>query len=144
MKADAWNYRSDTFMSSVILIGIVISKIASDLWWIDGVLGIFCALVIAYAATKVMRESITRLLGEEPDAEFLEKLDHEIGEIYEHDLMLHHIHLHNYISQKELTMHIRLEKDQTIDEGHVIATKIEKMIQEKFDMVATIHIEPLW
>ena len=143
MKADAWNYRSDTLMSSVILIGIIVSKIANDLWWIDGVLGIFCALVIAYAATKVMRESITRILGEEPDAELLEKLDHEIGKICERDLKLHHIHLHNYISQKELTMHIRLEKEQTIDEGHRIASEVEKMIEEKFEMIATIHIEPL-
>jgi len=143
MKADAWNYRSDTFMSAVILVGIIVSRVTDGLWWIDGVLGIFCALVIVYAAIKVMRESITRILGEEPDAEFLEKLDREISNIYEHDLMLHHVHLHNYISQKELTLHIRLNEEMTIEQGHEIATAIEKMIKEKFDMFATIHVEPL-
>jgi len=143
MKADAWNYRSDTFMSAVILIGIITSMVSDTLWWMDSVLGIFCALVIFYAAIKVMKESITRVLGEEPDAEFLEKLDAEISNIYDKDLMLHHVHLHNYISQKELTLHIRLVKYMTIDEGHIVATAIENMILEKFQMVATIHVEPL-
>ena len=143
MKADAWNYRSDTFMSAVILIGIIASKLTNDLWWIDGVLGIFCAVVIIYAALKVMRGSITRVLGEEPDAEFIEKLEKEVGLIYGADLKMHHIHLHNYISQKELTLHIRLLKNMTIAEGHTVATEIENMIGEKFDMVATIHVEPI-
>ena len=143
MKADAWNYRSDTFMSAVIFIGIIVTRFTDRLWWMDSVLGIFCALVIFYAALKVMKESITRVLGEEPDAEFLEKLDNEISNIYEHDLMLHHVHLHNYISQKELTLHIRLNKNMTIHEGHTIATEIEKMIKQKFDMMATIHVETL-
>jgi len=143
MTAEAWNARSDTFMSAVILIGIVLTRVTAGLWWMDSVLGIFCALVIFYAAFKVMKETVTRLLGEEPDAEFLEKLDHEIGEIYENDLMVHHVHLHNYISQKELTLHIRLNKEMTIEHGHEIASALEKMIKEKFEMVATIHVEPL-
>jgi divalent metal cation (Fe/Co/Zn/Cd) transporter len=31
----------------------------------------------------------------------------------------------------------------TIEEGHKVATIIEKMIFEELDMVATIHVEPL-
>jgi divalent metal cation (Fe/Co/Zn/Cd) transporter len=42
-----------------------------------------------------------------------------------------------------LTLHIRLKKDLTIEAGHKTATRIENMIQEKFDMAATIHVEPL-
>ena len=143
VKAEAWNARSDMFMSGVILVGIIVTKASGNLWWMDSILGIFCAVVIFYAAFKILKESITRMLGEEPDAEFLEKLDHEVSIIHERDLKMHHIHLHNYISQKELTLHIRLNKNMTIDEGHKIATDIEHMIKEKFEMVATIHVEPM-
>lgn len=143
MKADAWNMRSDMLMSVVILVGILVARFADGLWWMDSVLAIICALVIFYAVFNVMKEAITRILGEEPDAEFLEQLDHEVSNIYEHDVMLHHVHLHNYISQQELTLHIRLKKNMTIDEGHDIATAIEEMIEDKFGMVATIHVEPL-
>ena len=143
VTADGWHSRSDGLSSVVVLIGIIVTRFTPGLWWMDSVLGVFCALAIFYAAFEIMKESITRMLGEEPGAEFLEKLDHEVSQIYESDLKLHHIHLHNYISQKELTLHIRLNKNMTIDEGHVIATDIEQMIKEKFDMVATIHVEPI-
>jgi len=143
VTADGWHHRSDSLSSVVVLIGIIVAKYTVDIWWMDSVLGMFCALAIFFAAFQIMRESVTRLLGEEPDADFLEKLDSAISEIYGHDLKLHHIHLHNYITQKELTLHIRLNKSMTIEEGHKISTIIEDMIEERFDMVATIHVEPL-
>ena len=52
-------------------------------------------------------------------------------------------HIHNYLSHKELTFHIRLNEGLTIGAGHKIATAIEKAINDKFDMTATIHVEPL-
>jgi len=143
MRADAWNSRSDTFMSAVILVGILVSRFTNGLWWMDSVLGLFCAMVIFYAAFKVMKEAITRILGEEPGAEFINQLKQEVHNVYDHDLMMHHIHLHNYISQKELTLHIRLSKNMSIDEGHEVASALEKMIMDKFEMTATIHVEPL-
>jgi len=143
VTADGWHSRSDALSSVVVLIGIIVARFAPGFWWMDSVLGIFCALAIFYAAFEIMKESITRMLGEEPDAEFIEALDIELSKIYEKDMKLHHLHLHNYISHKELSLHVRLDGNMTVDEGHNIASSIEKMIKEKFDMDATIHIEPL-
>ena len=142
ITADAWHSRTDSVSSIAILLGIIITKIWSGLWWMDSVLGIICALVIFYAAYEIMRDVITKILGEEPGQEFIEELKKEIEKVYDHDLLLHHFHIHNYITHKELTFHIRLNKNMTIEEGHTIATGIENMIQEKFHMTATIHIEP--
>jgi divalent metal cation (Fe/Co/Zn/Cd) transporter len=108
----------------------------------DSVLGMFCALAIFYAAFEILRESVSKLLGEEPKQELMDKINTETKKIYKGDLKIHHFHLHNYISQKELTFHIRLDKNMTIKDGHKIASDIENMIKEKFDMIATIHIEP--
>jgi divalent metal cation (Fe/Co/Zn/Cd) transporter len=90
-----------------------------------------------------MKEAVTKILGEELEQGFVDKLNEEVKKIYDNDLMIHHLHLHNYISQKELTLHIRLDKDMSIDESHKITLEIENMIQEQFDMAATIHVEPL-
>jgi len=143
ITADGWHHRTDSLSSVVVLIGIIVTKFVADLWWMDSVLGMFCALAILYAAIMILKETVTRILGEEPDAEFIEKLDNEISQIYGSALMLHHVHLHNYITQKELTLHIRLDKDMTIYDGHEIADVIEKMLYNKFNMVATIHVEPI-
>ncbi|MCL2411296.1 MAG: hypothetical protein FWC97_06600, partial [Treponema sp.] len=114
-----------------------------DIWWMDSVLGMFCALAIAYAAIEIMRESISKLLGEEPQQELIDKINIETKKLYQNNLDIHHVHLHNYNFQKELTLHIRLDKNMTIENGHKIASDIENMIKEQFDMIATIHIEPI-
>jgi len=143
IKADGWHHRSDSLSSVVVLIGIVVTKFTENLWWMDSVLGAFCALAIFYAAFEIMREAVTRILGEEPTQEFLDELGAEVRKTSEKDLQLHHLHLHNYIAHKELTLHIRLPKDMTIEDGHEVATVIEDMIKDRFDMVATIHVEPM-
>ena len=143
VTADGWHSRSDALSSVVVLIGIVVARFFPGFWWMDSVLGIFCALAIFYAAFEIMKDSITRILGEEPDAEFIDALDKELGKIYDKDMKLHHLHLHNYISHKEISLHVRLDGSMTVEDGHVIASSIEKMIREKFDMDSTVHIEPL-
>jgi cation diffusion facilitator family transporter len=139
VKADGWHHRSDALSSVVVLAGILFAK---QFWWIDSVLGIIIALMLFYAAYEILKESINKILGEEPDKELIDKLINEIKNIYYDDLEMHHLHLHNYISHKELTFHIRLNKDLTIEKGHKIATDIEDLILDKFGMSATIHVEP--
>ena len=144
VKADGWHHRSDALSSVVVLIGILFSIFFKEkFWWIDSVLGMLVALMIFYATFQIMREVITKILGEEPGQDLIDKISAEVRGIYKDDLDIHHFHLHNYVTHKELTLHIRLNKNITIKEGHKIATVIEDMIQQKFNMSATIHIEPL-
>jgi cation diffusion facilitator family transporter len=143
VTADGWHHRSDSLSSVVVLIGIVISYFTVGLWWMDSVLGMFCALAIFYAAFKIMKDAVTKILGEVPDKDIIERLSVEIQKAYDSDLDIHHIHLHNYISQKELTLHIRLDGKKTIEEGHKTATVIEEIVAKEFGMSATVHVEPL-
>jgi cation diffusion facilitator family transporter len=140
VRADGWHHRSDALSSVVVLIGMLFAK---QFWWIDSVLGIIIALMLFYATFIILKEAINKILGEELDDNLLAKLTSEIRNISDDDLQIHHLHIHNYISHKELTLHIRLNKDLTIEKGHRIASDIEKIILENFDMSATIHVEPL-
>ena len=140
VKADGWHHRSDALSSAVVLAGILFAK---QFWWIDSVLGIIIALMLFYAVFIILKEAITKILGEEPDRELIGKITDEVKNIYNDDLNIHHFHLHNYITHKELTFHIRLKENLSIGEAHKIASEIEESILEKFDMSATIHVEPL-
>ena len=143
VTADGWHHRTDSLSSVVILLGIVVTRFMDGLWWMDSVLGMLTALLIFYAAYQILKESITKILGEEPKQELIDQINSEVAKIHGDDLKIHHLHLHCYVSQKELTLHIKLDKDLTIERGHEVATVIENMIMEKFDIVATIHVEPL-
>jgi len=140
VKADGWHHRSDALSSVVVLIGILFAK---QFWWIDSVLGIVIALMLFYAAIIILKEAITKILGEELSPDLISEITNEVKSIYNDDLHIHHFHMHNYTSHKELTFHIKLKKNLTIGKGHEIATEIEKVINNKFDMTATIHVEPI-
>jgi cation diffusion facilitator family transporter len=140
VKADGWHHRSDALSSVVVLIGIFF---AEKFWWIDSLLGFIIALMLFYAVFEILKEAITKILGEEPDQKLIDDITNEIKNIYKDDLNIHHFHIHNYISHKELTFHIRLKKDVSIGKGHIVASEIENTILEKFNMSATIHVEPL-
>jgi len=141
VKADGWHHRSDALSSVVILAGILFAK---QFWWIDSVLGIIVALMLFYATIEIMKDTIAKYLGEEPESDLIENLKKESAKIYSDDLQIHHIHIHNYVLHKELTLHIRLKKDLTIEAGHKVATDIENIVREKFNMSATVHVEPIW
>lgn len=140
VKADGWHHRSDALSSVIVLVGIFMKP---WFWWIDSVLGIVVALVILHTAYSIIRESISKLLGEELTAEEVDELVLFMSEQCDLELSAHHFHLHNYGHHKELTFHIKLDSAMTIAEGHRIATKIEQLIFDKYQYYTTIHVEEL-
>lgn len=140
LKADGWHHRSDALSSIIILIGIFF---AGYFWWIDGVLGFIVSLLLFYAAYDIVKEGTNPLLGEIPEARLLDDLNNIARESSGLNPHLHHVHLHRYGEHVELTMHIRLPKDTTLQRAHQIADDIELEIARKLNIEATIHMEPL-
>ena len=139
LKADGWHHRTDAISSVLILIGIFIGKY---FWWIDGVLGIIVAGMIAWAAYEIMRDAIHPLMGEKPS----EKLKKQLYELSRRTLgfnpEIHHIHLHRYGEHVELTFHITLPSNMTLKEAHEHVESLEQKIQSELNMTATIHTDP--
>ncbi|MDD4236802.1 MAG: cation diffusion facilitator family transporter [Bacteroidales bacterium] len=140
IKADGWHHRTDALSSIIVLIGILF---ASRFWWIDSVLGVMISFMLFYATYQIAKEAINKLLGEKPSPELVEKIKNSIEPYYVEDLQLHHFHIHNYVGHQELTFHIKLKSDLSIEEGHKVATDIENIIYKQFGIISTIHVEPL-
>ncbi|HPR32435.1 MAG TPA: cation diffusion facilitator family transporter [Prolixibacteraceae bacterium] len=140
VKADGWHHRTDALSSVVVLIGILLS---GKLWWTDSVLGAIVSLMLFYATWEIAKEAIAKLLGEKPSPELVDKIEQAVQHVHPEHMQLHHFHIHNYVNQQELTFHIRLDKNLSIERGHSIATEIEKIIKKEFGITATIHVEPL-
>ena len=134
IKADGWHHRTDALSSVIILAGIFLKD---RFWWIDSVLGIIVSLMLFYAAYTIIKEAINKILGESPSADLVGKIENIIEQMGLDDLRPHHFHIHNYVSQKELTFHIKLNGNMSISEGHVIASRIEKKILEELFIYAT-------
>ncbi|MDR2518209.1 MAG: cation diffusion facilitator family transporter [Spirochaetaceae bacterium] len=140
VSADGWHHRSDALSSAAVLGGIFLSP---RFWWIDSALGAVIGVMLGFAAYTIVKNSVTKLLGEEPERELIDRISAAARGVYPYELYLHHFHIHNYVSRKELTVHIRLNKDMTIEQGHRIAKKIERAVREQCGIIATVRLEPL-
>jgi len=138
LKADGWHHRTDSLSSVIVLAGILCSSL---FWWIDGALGIVVACMIFYASYEILRDSINRLIGEQPDEELLGEIDALITGL---DLNVepHHFHLHRYGDHLELTFHLSMPQGLTLQEAHDQAHLIEDALREKMGIESTIHMEP--
>lgn len=138
LKADGWHHRTDALSSVIVLIGILLGRY---FWWIDGVLGLIVACLILYAAYEILRDSSNRLLGEIPS----DKLILEINKITKElklDVCPHHFHMHKYGGHIEMTFHILLAPNLSLEEAHNQANLIENALRQKLNIEATIHMEP--
>lgn len=140
IRADGWHHRTDALSSLIILIGILLKD---HFWWIDGVLGLIVSLMLIYAAYNIMMEAVNKILGEEAGEELEGEIRQIIGSLYDFDIYPHHFHIHNYITSKELTFHIKIDGSLSVEEGHAIADTIEREILERLSIESTIHVEPI-
>jgi cation diffusion facilitator family transporter len=137
--ADGWHHRSDALSSLVIFIGILFS---SRFWWIDGALGIAVAVLILIAAWQIVRDSVSPLVGTIPSGPMVEEIAKTCREIGGIDVEAHHFHLHEYGDHREMTFHIKVPGERTVDAAHALADRIELVLRDRMNIEATIHVEP--
>ena len=140
LRADGWHHRSDALSSIIILIGIFFG---SFFWWIDGVMGILVAILIAYTAYEVMKNDFSLLLGESADPAMIAQIRELVERNVDREVYPHHFHMHRYGHHTELSCHIKLPPEITLDEAHHICSVIEDCIERELGIMTTIHPEPL-
>ena len=140
LKANGWNHYLDALASIMIMTGIFLGKY---FWWTDALMAFIIALIIAYGAYEIITNEINKLLGHDIDPQLIDGISKEVYALMQKDLFPHHFHLHDYGKHKELSFHVKLPAQMTINEAHDIATRIELMVFEKFGITTTIHVEPV-
>jgi cation diffusion facilitator family transporter len=139
LKADGWHHRSDAISSMVILGGIFFG---GDIWWIDSAMGLMVSLLIFYTTWGIMKDSISILLGEGLDLNKQQEII-AMGRQVEPllDLDAHHFKIHYYGNHTELTFHIRLPGNLSLEKAHDIASRYELLVEDHFNITVTIHVD---
>ena len=142
MKAEGWHHRSDALSSIPVLVGILIGRyFGEQFWWMDAVLGIIVAMSLVWASYEIIKSAIKRLLGEKIPPELEQQIKTYICENFG-DYYTHHFHIHPYGEHRELTFHLHVDGNETVEQSHRLATQIEHALKEHFHLESTIHIEP--
>lgn len=140
LKADAWHHRTDSLSSIIILIGMIFGRF---FWWIDGVLALLVALMIAKVGYDILAEDIRALLGEDVGEKLEQEIKQAMNKELDIDVHIHHMHIHRYGDHCEMSCHIKLPKEMSLLEVHNICTQVETILDKQFSIVATVHPEPL-
>jgi len=139
LRADAWHHRSDAIASLLIVVGVLFSR---NFWWLDGLMGIGVSLLILHACYDIIRGSASYLMGEVPSREKVSRVQSQVRKEFPELEGIHHFHVHNYGEHHEVTAHLIVPGDMSVDRAHDIASRVEEIVRDEFNGDATIHVEP--
>lgn len=141
LEISAFDSLGDVFASSIVLISFVVAKFTS--LPLDGYVGLFVSLFILYAGYKLLKETISPLLGESPDPSLVDNIKKELLS-YEYVSGVHDLIIHNYgVGKFMASIHAEIPADIDIMTIHDVIDTAEREISEKLKIVLVIHMDPI-
>jgi cation diffusion facilitator family transporter len=138
--ADAWHHRSDAIASLLVGLGLIFMRF--NLYLIDGILAVCVAILIGWIAVRLIITSSNTLIGEAPDSELISKIS-QISLSVPGVINIHDIYVHDYNTNKVISLHVEVNDNLLADVAHEIATTVEEKIKEKTHAYnVTAHIDP--
>jgi len=141
LKADAWHHRTDAISTVIVSFGFISFRFG--LYSLDGILGMAVACIIVYTGIVIIKESGSVLVGEAPSSSLVNRIKETAANL-DGINDVHHIHVHDYGSQLEVTVHVRVKGDTQLQDAHNKASEVERAIKQCVPSAeVTVHLEPI-
>lgn len=140
LKAAGADSLNDCISTIAILVCTVITYFTGV--ELDGYVGIAVALFIVFNGIKLIKETMSPLLGEKPSPSLVKKISEEIcaydGVKGIHDLIVHNYGPNRYFA----SVHVEVDAKTDVLESHELADTIEREFLEK-GINLVIHMDPV-
>lgn len=141
MLATAKDSFSDAAATAAVLLATVVGKVTG--LKIDGWLGLLVAGLILRAAWEAAQETLSPLLGQAPDDEFVRQI-HDIVMAHEGILGIHDLVVHDYgPGRVMISLHAEVPAEGDILELHDVIDNAEMALQRELGCEAVIHMDPV-
>lgn len=143
MEATAKDSLSDSVATFVVLGTTLLSQV-TDLM-IDGYCGVLVALFVFAAGVQAAKETISPLLGQPPEPEFVERIGQIIMEYEPQGVLgMHDLVVHNYgPGRVMLSVHVEVPSSGDILVLHDMVDTIEHRLARELNCSAVIHMDPV-
>lgn len=143
MEATAKDSLSDSVATFVVLGTTLLSRV-TDLM-IDGYCGVLVALFVFAAGVQAAKETISPLLGQPPEPEFVERIGQIIMEYEPQGVLgMHDLVVHNYgPGRVMLSVHVEVPSSGDILVLHDMVDTIEHRLARELNCSAVIHMDPV-
>lgn len=141
MAATATDSLSDAAATTVVLLAMLFLAVTGIN--IDGYCGILVAVFILAAGIGAAKETVSPLLGQSPDPEFVKEIK-ELVMQHEEVLGIHDMAVHDYGPGRVMvSLHAEVSGDGNIYELHDLIDRIERELKEKLHCETVIHMDPI-
>ncbi len=136
---------ADSLMDCISTGAILVSSVIMYFFGInlDGYIGLAVAAFVLYSGIKLLKETVSPLMGEAPEPEFIKQLADKIsaydGIIDTHDILIHSYGPGNIIA----TAHAEVDAGGNVLELHELIDRIELEVGREMGMLLTIHMDPV-
>lgn len=141
MAATATDSLSDAAATTVVLLAMLFLAVTGIN--IDGYCGILVAVFILAAGIGAAKETVSPLLGQAPNPEFVKEIK-ELVMQHEEVLGIHDMAVHDYGPGRVMvSLHAEVSGDGNIYELHDLIDRIERELKEKLHCETVIHMDPI-
>ena len=141
MVATGIDSLSDTISTAAVLVALLVGKFSGLM--IDGWVGMLVALFILYSACRAAMETVSPLLGQAPEEEFVRRIE-ELVLAHDEVCGIHDLVVHDYgPGRVMISLHAEVPSSGDILELHDMIDGIEMELREQLDCEAVIHMDPI-
>ena len=137
IRALAFDHRNDVFSALAASLGIFLSR--QGYLWIDPLAGALVALLILRTGIGILRQSTADLMDSVP-SHFLDKKIRLVLEILPEIKQIEEIHAHRFGPYFVINLTIGIDGSLDVYNGDAIATRVEKLLTEKIEMVRKVYV----
>jgi len=143
LRATATDSLSDCVSTSVVLLATVIGHFTDV--QIDGFCGIAVGILIFVAGINAARETLSPLLGEAPDPEFVQQIeDIVLSYDTENIIGIHDLIVHDYgPGRRIISLHAEVPAEGDILVMHDVIDNLEMKFRHELGCLTTIHMDPV-
>ncbi len=141
MKATAMDSLTDCIATFAAMASLIVARLFDVN--IDGWCGAVVSLFILYSGVNAAKDTISPLLGNPPEAEFVHEIESAVC-AHEGILGIHDLIVHDYgPGRRMLSLHAEVSSSGDLLQMHDMIDNIERELRQRFNCDAVIHMDPI-
>lgn len=141
LKATSIDSLSDCISTSVVLITVIIGSTTGIS--IDAYASILVALFIAYSGIGVLKETLSKLIGQAPDEQMINFIKEKVlareGVLGIHDVSVYCYGPNKYFA----SVHVEVDANVDVLKSHEMVDDIEREFAKETNIILTGHLDPI-
>ncbi len=137
--ADGYHQRTDIFSSVAILVGVVIANTGFKI--VDPIVGMVIGVLILKTSYQIGKENIDYIMGKTNDDTVVRKIIRTVNKtpgVYG----AHNIKIDNYGAYLVVNLHVKVNRNITVEDADSIITNVESKILNKIPTIKYVYAYP--